>query len=277
MDVLNQDSLDSKLVINDIKLKNGDDLLDKVVIKGSESKLNTVATVKALVDIKNLEKQEVGTIILNNVALRAYDEKGNVVDVEIVPANLRAEIEIASPSKELPIKVIPKGEVAFGKAISAISTSSTKVTVYGTDAALAELQYLPVYVDVNGLKTSHEYKEELQKPAGIKSLSVNSITVNVSLDDVSNRTVENVGIVYRNVNEKYNALAISVQDTSVSVELKGVKSVIDQISANDIIAYLDLSGYSEGIHEIEVKVDKTDVKVEYIPKTIKVKVKLTAK
>ena len=105
---------------------------DKVVIKGAEHVLSNVATVKGLVDVKKLVTQEVGTVELKDVVLKAYDDNGNVVkNVEIVPNKIDAEIEIASPSKELPIKVVPKGDVSFGKAIKSIELSDTKVTVYG--------------------------------------------------------------------------------------------------------------------------------------------------
>ncbi|NLL44980.1 MAG: hypothetical protein GX247_04890, partial [Mollicutes bacterium] len=49
VDLLNQDSLSPKLVIKNVNITN-----DKVIIKGAEHQLQEVATVKALIDIKNL-------------------------------------------------------------------------------------------------------------------------------------------------------------------------------------------------------------------------------
>lgn len=92
-DLLNQDSLDSKLVIKNVNISE-----DKVVVKGAEHQIAEVATVKALVDVKNLVKQEVGTNTLKDVPLKAYNEKGEVVDVEIVPAKMDVDVELASPS-----------------------------------------------------------------------------------------------------------------------------------------------------------------------------------
>ena len=68
-DILNQDSLDSKLVLKSVNLNT-----DKVVIKGAEHRLKEVSTVKALVDIENLVSQEEGTVELNDIPLKAYDK-----------------------------------------------------------------------------------------------------------------------------------------------------------------------------------------------------------
>lgn len=269
-DLLNQDSLDSKLVIDNVSIST-----DKVVIKGAEYQLKKVATVKALIDIKNLVKQEVGVITINDIALKAYDENGYVVDVEIVPEKINADITISSPSKELPIKVIPVGNVAFGKAISSINSSETSVTVYGDEETLNSLTYIPVEVDVNDLNSNKQYKMELEKPVGIKYMSVNNITINVGLDNSTSKDLAGIDIKYRNLADGYSVQGVSANDTSVTVTLKGVESVIKNITTDDVTAYLDLSGYGEGTHEVDVLVTGDDVKVEYVVKTKKVKVKIT--
>ena len=272
-DILNQEKLDTKYAISSVKLES-----DRVVIKGAEKELKKVATVKALIDVNNFVKQEVGTMTLKDISLKAYDEKGNVVDVEILPGKITAELEITSSSKEVPIKVIPKGEVAFGKAISDMKLSETKVIVYGTEEVLATIEYIPIEISVEGLTENREYKMELIKPVGIKMMSVNNITINVKLDTVSNRDIENVSIEYINIDEdKYDLNAASAEDRTITVSLKGVSSVIEEMEASDIKAYIDLTGLTEGTHEVEVKVEGTDPKVQYIAKTKKVKIIITKK
>lgn len=271
-DLLNQDSLDNKLVIENVAIST-----DKVVIKGAEYQLKKVATVKALIDINNLVKTEIGIITMNDIPLKAYDENGNVVDVEIVPEKINADITITSPSKELPIKVIPKGNVAFGKAISSIDLSETNVVVYGDEDVLNNLTYIPVEIDVNGLNGNKQYKLELEKPVGVKSMSINNVTINVGLDNATSKELTGIDIKYRNLADGFGVQGVSADDTSVAVTLKGVESVIKNITTEDVTAYLDLSGYGEGIHEVDVLVTGEDVKVEYVVKTKKVKVKIIKK
>lgn len=272
IDILNKDKLNNKLILNNINVED-----DSVVVKGAEKQIKQVATVKALLDINNIPTQEIGKKTIKDVPLKAYDEDGNVVNVEIVPAKVDVNVEISSPSKELPIKVIPKGNVAFGKAISTIKTSETKAIVYGEASSLETLNYIPVEIDVTDLAKNTEYKLEIPKPVGVKSMSVNNVTVNISLDNVSDKDIDNVAIETKNLGSEYKVSAASSEDSFVQVNVKGVSSVIDQITADNITAYIDLQGYTEGEYDVDVNVEGTDLRVEYVSKTKKVKVKITKK
>lgn len=270
IDVVNSDSLDSKLVINNISIDN-----DRVVIKGTEETLSKVASVKAIVDVKNLTKQEVGTQALKDITLKAYDDKGDAIsskDIEIVPGKVNAEVEILSPSKELPIKIIPVGELAFGYAINTLDANEAKLVVYGDPEVLDRLTNIPVEIDVTGLKENKQYKVEINKPTGIRSMSVNNLTINVSLGKSIDREISNVGITWRNLSDSYTAQGAGADDISVTVILKGVKEVVERIEPEDITAYIDLKNYSEGEHEVEVKVEGNDVRVGYVAKTKKVNI-----
>lgn len=272
VDILNSDKLDSTLIIDSVNVDS-----DKVIIKGAEHQLEQVATVKALVDINNLVNPEIGTMTLKDIPLKAYDENGNVVDVETVPNKISAEVVISSPSKELPIKIIPTGEVTFGKAISSIESSVNKVTVYGPRDVLDELNYLPLEIDVDGLKSDKETKVELVKPVGIKSISVTNVTVTITLDAVTEKEIEGVKVVSRNLGENYSASALSADDGAVTVNVKGVESVLKEITAEDIVAYVDLTGLTPGTHEVDVIIETTDSRVQYLSKTKKVKVRIIKK
>ena len=272
IDVLNQDNLDSTLVVSSVTAST-----DNVVIKGAEYKLNKVATVKALVDVNNLVKQEAGTYSLKEVPLKAYDEEGNVVDVQIVPSKVDAEVVIASPSKEVPVKVIPTGTIAFGWAISSISTSETKVTIYGSKEVLQNTEYLPVEVDVSSLQENKEFKVELVKPNGIKAISVDSINVSIAVTDKIKEKNLDVNIDVRNLSDKYIAQGVTANDIVVPVNVKGAPTVIESLTSTDVTAYVDLKDYTEGTYEVEVNVEGTDPKVSYTVKTKKVKIKITKK
>lgn len=271
-DILNQDSLDNKLVLDSVDLKT-----DEVVIKGAEHQLKEVATVKALVDIENLVAQEKGTIEMNDIPLRAYDKNGDAIDVEIVPSKVSADITIDSPSKELPIRVIPRGDISFGYAISEITINESRITVYGDQDALDDLRYVPVYIDVKDLNTDRQYKQEIERPVGVRSMSVNNITINVALGRSVDRELSDISIEYRNLSDEYTVQGVSADDTKVSVLLQGVSSVLDSVEAEDVTAYLDLEGYTEGEHEVPVEVEGDDVRIQYIPRTKRVKIKIVKK
>lgn len=274
VDTLNKDILDQKLAIDNVKVSE-----DKVIIKGAEHQLAKVASVKALVDINNLASQEEKTHTLKNVPLKAYDINGSVVDVEIVPSTVEAEVTLTSQSKELTIKVVPTGNVAFGKAIKSIETNATKVVVYGPQEVLDSLnKVLEVEVDVEGLKSDLTIKKDLEKPAGIRAMSISNITIDIELDTVTDKDIENVGIEFRNIDtSRYSANAATVTDETVVVNVKGVESVLKLINNENVKAYVDLKGLTEGTHEVEVIIEGTDNRVQYLAKNKKITVKITKK
>ena len=132
-DIIHKDNLDKKLNVDSITLNK-----DKVTIKGAEYKLNEVASVKALIDIDHLTNQKEGTQVLKDIPLIAYDKNGEIVDVEVVPESLEAEIVISSPSKVVPIKIETEGNLE-GKAISSLTPSVNEVTIYGSSEALDKI------------------------------------------------------------------------------------------------------------------------------------------
>ena len=272
VDVLNQDKIDSKLSISNVSIDDKD-----IIIKGAEHVLEKVSTVKALVDVSNIIEPSVGISTLKNVPLVAYDNKGNVVDVEMVPNEVTATISIISPSKELPIKIIPSGNVEFGKAISSISSSVTKVTVYGDEDVINNLQFIPITVDVSGMSSSKEFNALLTKPSGIRYISESSTVVKISLDTEVTTEVSGIQIEYNNLDSNYKATAISRNDVETSVILKGTKSVLDNLDTSTIKATVDLSGLGIGDHEVDVVVSGDEVKVNYTPKTTKIKIRISKK
>ena len=272
IDVINKDKLDPKLSISNISIDT-----PSIIVKGAEHTLNKVASVKALVDIEKLIDPTVGVTTLEDVKLVAYDSEGKIVDVEMVPNKVTATISIVSPSKEVPIKVIPKGEVEFGKAISTMTSSVSKVTVYGDEEVLDKLEYIPIEINVTNLKGNKNYDVIITPPSGIRSISEKSATISVSLGDETSMEVNDVLIETINLDSNYKAVALGENSSKTSVVIKGTKDVLDTIDTSNIKAVVDLSGYGEGDYEVPVTVNGDDVKANYTAKTTKIKIRISPK
>ena len=273
IDVINKNKLDKKLSIGDVTLNE-----KEVVIKGAEHTLKKVATVKALVDVSKIVDPEIGVSDLDDIKLIAYDSEGRVVkNVEMEPNKLSAKVTIESPKKEVPIRIVPTGDLEFGKAIDSITTDVSKITVYGDQDILDELDYLPVEVDVSGLNENKEYDVIISKPSGIKEMSDTNVKVAVKLGTEVSKEINDVYIETINLDSNYKAVAIGESSSKTTVVVKGTKNVIDAIDSSMITAQVDLSGYSEGDYEVAVKVEGDDNKATYAAKTTKIKVRITKK
>ena len=270
VDILHQDELDSKLYIDNVELDRTD-----VIIKGAQYKLDKVATVRALVDVEEISNPKAGELTLKDVPLVAYDEEGKRVDVEIVPSTVDAKLTITSPSKEIPVKVVPKGKLAFGKSIESITTNVSTVTVYGQQSAIDDIEELEVEVDVKGLEKDKKFTVTLKKPKGITEISEKTITVDVKVANSTTKEFTVNTIEFRNLADGLSVQALSAEDTSVTVSVSGSSDIIDKLDASSIIAYVDLEDYGVGEHEVEVHVEKSDLKLTYTPKTKKIKVRIS--
>ena len=130
---------------------------------------------------------------------------------------------------------------------------------------------------MDGLKENREYKLELEKPKGIKSMSINNVTVGITLGVATDKDISNVNIDVRNLDEKYSVQGLSQSDIQVTVNVKGVAAVLNNLTAENITAYIDLKGYQPGEYEVPVKVEGTDSRVQYLSKTKKVKIRVVEK
>ena len=273
-EVINKDKIDSKLMVEDVTLDT-----ERVYVKGNEATLNEVASVKALIDLKNLVDPQVGEQELKDVKLVAYDSDGKRVDAEIVPSKINATIEITSPQKEVPIRVIPRNydDIVFGKAISNITPDITQVTIYGESDKLEDISYIPVYVDVGDLKEDKEFSITIDRPSGVRAISATSVKVKVTLGDETTKEFDDIYLEYENLGDGLSAQTVGENSNRVTISVKGVQSVLSNLDPTTIKAYVDLKGLGVGQHEVTVQASGSDLRGKYSSKTTKVTLRITEK
>lgn len=272
-DILHRDNLDSKFILDSIDLNRND-----IIIKGASYKLKQVATVKALVDVDNINNPKVGVFSLKEIPLIAYDANGQPVDVEMVPNNIDAQIKITSPSKEVALQIIPKGELAFGKSIKEFKPSISKVTIYGQENVINQIESIPVEIDVSKLSNDKTFNINIVKPSGVRAMSNKTVSIKVTLDEVITREFPNRGVSAINLNSNYKAYAVSEEDRTVTVIVKGSSAVVNSLDPDAIQVTVDLSKYTTpGEYDVDVQASGADLKLSYESKTKKVKIKIEQK
>lgn len=271
-DVVNLNKLDSKLAINSTKLDS-----DDVIIKGTEENIAKVSKIKALINVSKMAAPTAGTNILKDIPLIAYDENGAKVDVEMVPSKVNATIEIESPSKTVPLEIVPDGNVVFGKAIKSITSTVQKVTIYGSSKVLDNTNSIKVKIDVNNLKSNKDYTVTIKKPSGIREISEKVVTAKVELDDEATTELSGVKLRYINLGSNYTVQATSESSTEVTVILRGVESIIKNISATDVEAYVDLDNLGVGEQKVKITATGNDSRVIYSPKVTETVIKIAEK
>lgn len=268
-DLMNQDELDPKLSVKSVELSKTD-----VIVRGSQDTIDAIASIKALIDLSNDEFTKAGTYPVDNLKLVAYGSDGSIIkNVEIVATNISAKVELDSYSKRVPVKVQITGKLLSGKAISSISINGVnandfETTIYGDEVALENIDSIPISIDAdgqgnNGSKTS---KVTFSKPAGVRSISDESVTVVLNFGEAKQKTITLTGIRTSNVPNGLSANLESESDQHVEVQVIGVESVLNSLDSNssDIYAYVDLTGMSTGKYSVPVKVVGNDSRLQYI-------------
>ena len=273
-EILNRDKLDSKLDISSVTLTESE-----VTINGSEKQISQVAYVKALVDVLNIVNPEVGTTNVNGVKLVAYDSSGEIVDVEILPETLDATVKLVSSSKEVPIKIIPEGQLAVGYAIDSLTASTKTVTVYGSEENLANITYVPVYVKVDGISENKEYiGEKVIKPTGAREISLKTVNVKLTVGPEVQKEVQISDIQIINLDPSLKAQAGSIDDSKITAIVKGTAKNLENLDETTITAVIDLKDYTKkGEYDVSVKVIGEDLRFNYTSKTMKIKIKIYQK
>ena len=106
-------------------------------------------------------------------------------------------------------------------------------------------------------------------------MSMEKVEIVVTFGEEVQKTIEIGGnIKPRNLSEGLNVNLIDNKD--ITVQVKGVASVIDKLDLNQIDAYVDLTGLGVGEHEVEIKIDNNNPLVSYVVSS-KLKIKISWK
>lgn len=272
-DLINSTKLDSKLNVKNVELSK-----TELVVKGSEDTLNKIAAVKALIDLNNESFTEAGTHNIDNIPVVAYDEKGQILDnITIVPGSLSATVTLDSYSESVPLSVLTTGNLVTGKAIASIlinNSSSFSIDIYGDKDKISEIKNVPVTINVDGQGNAgtKTYNVTISKPNGVRHMTASTASITVTFGEEKQKTIEITDIKYRNLTEGYSANAIN--NAKLSVQVKGVQSVIDSIDVDNISAYVDLAGMTTGDYELDVKFDNLDPRITLVALN-KINIKIT--
>lgn len=271
-DLVNVDYLNEKLSVENVELSKSE-----VVVKGSKEALDKIASVKALIDLKNSSLNDAGTYEVDNVKVVAYNSEGEFLNnVEIIPTTITASITLDTYSKSVPLEVLTTGNLVTGKSIASIlinNSNAHSITIYGDQETINNITSVPVTINVadEGANNTKVYNVTIMKPSGVRAMSETKANITVTFGDEKQKEVNVSTISSKNLASGLTANIIGT--SSITVIVKGVQSVIDSVTENNINAYIDLENYGAGEYDVQVKIDNNDPKINYVvSSTVKVKI-----
>ncbi|MBR3251251.1 MAG: hypothetical protein IKF80_06045, partial [Erysipelotrichaceae bacterium] len=180
-DFINQNQMDSRYILSEPTFSQG----TKINIRASGDTLNSIALVKALIDVSGVT----GDFSID-APLVAYDKNGQAVNAEIVPSSVTASVKVSSPSIEVPIKLNPIGNVPLGLAIDTAQIIDHQTTrIYGPENILNGIKEVYVNFDMSTVteNVDRELMLPITLPSGVSASDVTVVNVRVTLSTIDTR------------------------------------------------------------------------------------------
>lgn len=232
-DFINKAKMDSVYDLGTPQLEEGE-----VYVRASKETLDKIAYVKALIKVD----KDVTTDFETTAEIAAYDQDGRKMEnVDIIPSTMKASVKVTKPSKDVPITLVPTGTVPNGKAIESYTLDHDTITLYGKQEILNNVLELPISIPASTLTSDKEMKMPVNLINGISKTSIDIVTIKITLADMKEKEIKDVPIKFKN---EVKGLSYKISDSSkakVTVTLKGAQKVIDEIKAEDINVFVDVS------------------------------------
>lgn len=222
----------------------------KINVRASKDTLDSIAFVKALIDVIGQSAD-----FEQDAVLVAYDSSGKPVNADIVPNTVHVKVPVTSPNKSVNIQVQVSGEVPDGKAIDSITMDQQTVTIYGSETTLANIDQVVVTLDAGTLTKDSTVLRPIVLPAGVTSATNTQVTMNITLADAEEKTIDDIPINVINNNKHYKASQPD-NKTTTSVTVKGTKNNIDKLAADDINVYIDMKDVQPGLQKFALQIEQ---------------------
>lgn len=220
-----------------------------VTAKGPASVVSRVAEAVAEVDISTATADTSAT-----VPLAALDANGNLLKgVTFTPAEVAVSVTVVALPAAESVDVAPvlTGSPAPGYAVLGFTSNPDRVSVRPKPGRTIDFDRVKTQpVDISGSTSDVEAVAALVVPDGVYSLKPAEVQVTVKIG--ASRSFLAVPVVIRNVPEGY---VVSVSPLQVDIVVRGPRSLLDQLSAGDLTAWVDAAGHGIGSVPARINVD----------------------
>lgn len=240
--IVGKETLDTSISLGEPVLA-----FNEVEVRAGQATLDQIDRVVARIDVTNLN-QSVDGASANIVAL---DASGRELDVQIEPSTVRYSLDVVENAKDVPIRAEIVGSVQDGYAIADYALSAATVKVFANPDVLESIDEIVLPIDVSGLNRSQTLNNlEFDLPEGVVRSSLENVDVELTIEPTSSKQIDNIPIQLSNIPSGLDASVVN--DAKVSIMVTGAQSLVDQLTAEDITATIDLTEARRGSLTYEV-------------------------
>lgn len=157
-------------------------------------------------------------------------------------------------TKNVQLKPIVKFELPTNTALEEITLDKDAIVINGYKEIIEKIDYINVDITMNG----DNFIATPQLPFLATSNITISANVKTNMAFRDTRKINNV--LVKNLNNEYTAILETPLD-DLSIIIEGTENNLNNYDINSLEAYVDLTNYQEGTHEVEIKINTNS---EYI-------------
>ena len=141
--------------------------------------------------------------------------------------------------------------------------SRDKVRIYGKEELLNSINSVYVMIDISGLSGDKTYEKlPIAGIEKINKLSFDTVDASLKVSPAVKKTITDIPINVINNNHDYQVVFANESD-KVSIEVEGVEELLNNVSANDFNATIDIENLKSGINTVKVDLSTSKSYLNY--------------
>lgn len=223
----------------------------EVTITGAESLVNKVKTAAVDLDISSSS-----ATVKKNISVKILNEEGKEIEgLDVSPKS----VDVVIPIEYTEIVVIEPDVVvnpAPGYIVTNISTNPREIHVAGKKEILDNLKSIKTErIELQDAKAFVDQQVSLVLPEGVELANKSeTVRLNINIEKIIEKSIEISNIAIRNIPDNLTA---EHQQIVMRLIVKGPESIVNAWNTNNSF-YVDVSGLSEGIHEVDIMYNKPE-------------------
>lgn len=222
---------------------------ESMPIFGEESLIDSVSSVKALLEVKDLDRDKA-----MQLQCKVYNKAGEEISSLSSDFIVNVMLEVA---KEVPVSLVTKGRLAADHIETLRVIEPVKVLIKGPAeklAAIDEIKTEPVNIDK--LIENYTATIPLVVPEGVRLVdSPENIAVNINVEKLALRDIELKKDDISILNARNDGtLQYEVKTEKLVLQLKGRKNDINAIRLDNLNAAVDVKDLPEGAYTLPLNI-----------------------
>ena len=265
--------LNERLLAEDFHVARMEVFPQTIEVTGAKSVIESISFVKAsLTGEKGIHKS-----FEQQARVRVLDRDLTKLNVTIVPEQVTVKVEVAEYYKEVPLILKGRGIPSLGVTVDTITAEEKMIRLSGPRKVLDLISEFTVDVDVSQVEGQGTLDVELKKPKGVTQMSLDKIKVKIEAtvsesaidsnpdtdtdvdtdteeatpdvpvtgEEMATKEFQNVPIVVKGLDEKFNGSFMKPTDGLVVLTVTAEQTVIDTLKQSDFMVYIDASGTTD--------------------------------